>query len=209
MTHDRRFINDYSMQIPDDVICSLLKQHQTKGIDYMFDKYYRPLVLWAATFVNDIPKSEDLVQDFFVKLWEKDVGRTLLPETLKSFLYTSVHNLALDRLEKKDPLRDAVELIHVRRPWEEYDYFKEEIFQKMKEEIEHLPERSREVITCVYLEGKSYKETAQVLGVAVSTVNTLLVNALKKLREQARDMTEYLTLLFYLSAFERNKEYLQ
>ena len=109
------------MQIPDDVICSLLKQHQTKGIDYMFDKYYRPLVLWAATFVNDIPKSEDLVQDFFVKLWEKDVGRTLLPETLKSFLYTSVHNLALDRLEKKDPLRDAVELIHGRRPWEEYD----------------------------------------------------------------------------------------
>ena len=187
------------MQETDNMICSLLRSKEPKGMEYLFDKYYKPLVLWAATFINDMPKAEDIVQDFFVKLWEKEVGRVLLPETLKSFLYTSVRNLALDRLEKNDPLRDAADLIDVKLPWEEYNYFKEVVFQKMKEEVAKLPERSRDVITCVYLKGMSYKETARELGVAVSTVNTLLVNALKKLRDNAKNVSDYLMLIFCLS----------
>lgn len=187
------------MQETDNVICALLRSKEPKGMEYLFDKYYKALVLWAATFINDLPKAEDVVQDFLVKLWEKEVGRVLVPETLKSFLYTSVRNLALDRLEKNDPLRDAADLIDVKLPWEEYNYFKETMFHRMKEEVGKLPERSRDVITCVYLKGMSYKETAQELGVAVSTVNTLLVNALKKLRDNAKNVSDYMMLLFCLS----------
>ncbi len=188
--------------MPDNTICSLLKHRQEKGMEYLFAKYYKPLVLWAATFMNDIPKSEDIVQDFLVKLWENEVGRNLVPETLKSFLYTSVRNLALDRKEKNDPLREAVDLAFVQTPWEEYDHFKDNILQIVKEEIAKLPLRSREVITCVYLEGLSYKETAFRLGVSVATVNTLLVNALKKMRDNTNHATELLCFFFLFSPGE-------
>ena len=33
---------------------------------------------------------------------------------------------------------------------------------------------------CIYLQGLHYKETAAKLGISIATVNTLLVNALKK-----------------------------
>lgn len=59
------------MQIPDSTICSLLNQGEEKGMEYLFTRYYKPLVLWAASFLNNIPQSEDLVQDFFIRLWEK------------------------------------------------------------------------------------------------------------------------------------------
>lgn len=186
------------MQIPDSTICSLLQQHNEKGMEYLFTRYYKPLVIWAASFLNNLPRSEDLVQDFFIKLWEKN-GYHLQPETLKSFLYISVRNLAFDRLEKKDPLRNASDISLFEKTWEEYDSIEEELLNHIKQEIEKLPERSKAIIQCVYLKGMRYKETAEYLGISVATVNTLLVNALKKIRQSNPQIGELPLLLFLLS----------
>lgn len=180
-----------------NTICSLLHQHNEKGMQYLFDRYYKPLVVWAASFLNDVAQAEDVVQDFFIKIWEKENGRRLQPETLKAFLYTSVRNLALDRLEKKDPLHHTTDFNSIDKSWEEYDNFKEEMFRLIKKEVDKLPPRSREIIQCVYLKGMRYKETAALLGISVATVNTLLVNALKKIRE-ITDSPEHLQLFFFM-----------
>ena len=50
------------MQGSDDKICLLLQNGKEEGIDLLFVKYYKSLVLWADTFLNDIVKSEDIVQ---------------------------------------------------------------------------------------------------------------------------------------------------
>ena len=161
------------MAASDQTICALLAAHDEKGMEHLFDKYYKPLVVWAAGILNHVMQAEDVVQDFFIRLWERQEGRALQAETLRSFLYTSVRNLALDRLEKKDPLRQ----------WEEYDTREEEMLARVRAEIAALPERSRAVMDCIYAEGLSYKATAERLGVSVATVNTLLVNAVKKIRK--------------------------
>ncbi len=187
------------MQIPDSTICSLLARRDEKGMEYLFTRYYKPLVIWAAGFLNDLSKAEDVVQDFFIKLWEKENGRNLQPQTLKSFLYTSVRNLVYDRIEKKDPLKNASDIQHFEQRWEEYDTFEEEVFSLLKHEIEQLPDRSREIIKCIYLQGLSYKETANQLGISVATVNTLLVNALRKIRQNCSDSKDKFILLFFLT----------
>lgn len=133
------------MQIPDSTICSLLNQGEEKGMEYLFTRYYKPLVLWAASFLNNIPQSEDLVQDFFIRLWEKRTQTSLQATTFKSFLYTSVRNLAFDRMEKKDPLRHATDLKSSDKAWEEYDTLEEEVLARVKNEIDKLPERSRQI----------------------------------------------------------------
>lgn len=186
------------MQIPDSTICSLLQQHDEKGMEYLFTRYYKPLVIWAASFLNNLPRAEDVVQDFFIKLWEKN-SHNLQPESLKSFLYISVRNLAFDRLEKKDPLRNASDVAHFEKTWEEYDTLEEELLNHIRQEIEKLPERSKAIIQCVYLKGMRYKETAEHLGISVATVNTLLVNALKKIRQSNPQIGELPVLLFLLS----------
>jgi len=88
----------------DQEICSLLKVRKIGGMELLFREYYKPLVVWATTFLHDTQRAEDIVQDFFVKLWEKPYS-ALLPETLKSYLFTSIRNLALNQLDKIDPLR--------------------------------------------------------------------------------------------------------
>lgn len=195
-------------QISDSTICLLLNQHNEKGMEYLFTRYYKPLVIWADSYLNNLARAEDVVQDYFIRLWEKGSYTPLRPETLKSFLYTSVRNLAFDRMEKKDPLRNAVDIRLFERPWEEYDTLEEEMLNRIRNEVEKLSQRSKEIIICVYQHGLSYKETAARLNVSVATVNTLLVNALKKIRQANPKMPELPLLLFLLSDKNRDFRYL-
>ena len=149
------------MQIPDSTICSLLNQGEEKGMEYLFTRYYKPLVLWAASFLNNIPQSEDLVQDFFIRLWEKRTQTSLQATTFKSFLYTSVRNLAFDRMEKKSC---AMLLIWKSsdKAWEEYDTLEEEVLPGSNEMISFRKKPS--TAQCIYLQGLHYKETAAKLA---------------------------------------------
>ena len=128
---------------------------------------------------------------------------SLQATTFKSFLYTSVRNLAFDRMEKKDPLRHATDLKSSDKAWEEYDTLEEEVLARVKNEIDKLPERSRQIMQCIYLQGLHYKETAAKLGISIATVNTLLVNALKKIRQAYPDITQNIILFLLLSDKKR------
>ena len=147
------------MQQKDVQICDLLKNKDAKGMEFLFEEYYKPLVVWGDTFLNDVSRSEDLVQDFLIKLWEKRIGEKLEPSTLRSYLFVSIRNLALNA------------------------NIEEEVIQRIEREVKKLPSRSRDIIECVYLKGMRYKDVAAELNISVATVNTLLVNALKKLRQ--------------------------
>lgn len=105
----------------------------------------------------------------------KSFADKLFPNSLKSYLFTSVRNLALNQIDRIDPLKQACDVAHYESPWEEYDNFEEEVFQKVEMELKKLPPRTQEIIRCVYLKGMRYKEVAEELGISVSTVNTLLV----------------------------------
>lgn len=178
---------DVFMHTPNNVICAYLKKRDTKGLEYLFAEYYKPLVLWADTFLNDIGQAEDLVQEFFVKLWEQDqLAAHLLPETLKSYLYASVRNRALNLLDKNDPLHSAFAVEDAIQFWEEYSDSDEYLVMKVEDAVKKLPPRSREVVECVYLKNMKYKEVAEKLDISVATVKTLLVNSLKTLRKELK-----------------------
>lgn len=186
------------MRAIDQEICALLKERKIGGMELLFKEYYKPLVVWSATFLNDTQRAEDVVQDFFVKLWEKSLADKLLPDTLKSYLFTSVRNLSLNQLDKIDPLARACDVARYESPWEEYDSFEDEVFRRVEVEIGKLPPRTREIIRSVYLKGMKYKEVAEELGISVATVNSLLVKALKTLRQQADNKDEIAVYLFFL-----------
>ena len=186
------------MRVIDQEICELLKERKIGGMELLFKEYYKPLVVWVATFLHDTQRSEDVVQDFFVKLWEKSFADKLQPDTLKSYLFTSVRNLALNQLDRIDPLRRACDVARYESPWEEYDSFEDEVFRRVETEIGKLPPRTQEIIRSVYLKGMKYKEVAEELGISVSTVNSLLVKALKKLRQTTEKEGEIAVYLFFL-----------
>lgn len=171
------------MQIDDKLICRFLGEHDHRGMEVMFEYYYRPLVLWADTILNDIPTAEDVVQDFLVDFWEKRVYERITSSSIRGYVFAAVRNRALKLLEKRDVLREAGGELPVLVDESDADWFREEILQAVEAEIEKLPPRTREVLKAVYIDGLSYRETAEKFEISIATVKTLLVNALKYLRK--------------------------
>ena len=83
-------------------------------------------------------------------------------------------------------------------PWNEYDNFEDEVFRRVEEELEKLTPRAQDVIRKIYLEGMKYKDVADKLGISVATVNSILVRALKKLRQRSDNNDKLAIYLFFL-----------
>lgn len=173
-----------SKAIMNQQICELLRAHDPKGMKLLFDSRYKSLVSWANTFLDCLEDAEDLVQEFFIDIWNGTLHEELRPETLDSFLRVLVRNRAYNQLKKKDVLSNHVGLGKVEAIFQEYDDTKDRLIAEVFEEIEKLPERTRQVLRGVFADGARYQEVADRLGVSVSTVKTLLGNGIQSLRER-------------------------
>lgn len=166
----------------DEVIHKLLTANDPQGIELLFRRYYRPLVLRADSILNDIPASEDIVQNFFITFWKEQIYRRTTPGNLRAYIFMSIRNQALKQQVKRDPLREASREIPEGLPDNGFDWCREEVIQKLEREIEKLPPRMREILVSVYIDNLSYREAAEKFSISISTVKTMLVNALKHLR---------------------------
>lgn len=179
---------------PEEEICRLLAADDWRGMELMFRVYYKRLVVWADTFVEDMQLAEDIVQEFFITLWEKK--QNLHSSTLSSFLLVSVRNQCYHRLEKRDVLRHTVDLKEVNTAFEEYNEKHDYIIARLLDEIKKLPPRSQEIMLAVFVNGLKYREVAEKYHISVSTVKTLLGNAIRKLKEQL-DPEDLAVFLFF------------
>lgn len=100
-------------------------------------------------------------------------------------------------MDKQDVFHHAVDLDHVDLAFEEYNENHDAIVSKVLDEIALLPERSRDVVNGVFVEGLKYREVAERYGISVSTVKTLLGLSVKKLRERLNEELFAGFLLFF------------
>ena len=90
------------MNEPDDKI---LFEHTNKSdvnaFKTLFHRYYKNLCLYATKIVNDDVAAEEIVQDLFVKLWEK--RKTLeIKTSVKNYLVRSVRNQCLNFIKHNE-----------------------------------------------------------------------------------------------------------
>ena len=130
--------------------------------------------------------SEELLQELFVKIW---TGREKLdPEqSFKSYLFKIAENLVYDFFRKaaRDRKMEAY-LMSVaapeHSPIEQHLYYKEGNYVLTKA-IEQLPPKRKQVYILCKIEGKSYEEVSNLLGVSISTVNEHIVKASQVVRK--------------------------
>lgn len=172
------------------------------SVDELYDRFYNELVLWADTILNDMGEAEDLVQDFFVRLWEKKLNENLVGERVRSYLYVSVRNMAIRKVKDQGRIRRLPDVSVVERVWEDEDMVRDEMIDQVLKALDVLSPRSREVLECVHLKNMKYAEVAELLGISVATVKTLLVRSLKTLRGIVSDTA---FLLYVLVCKEKNQ----
>ena len=164
-----------------------------KGFKHIFETYFPRLLRFAAEYTGDKHEAENILQNVFLKLWEK---RASLPAdiNLNAYLLTMVKNHCMDFLKHQQ----AVHRYHLNRKEElqreiEFNYYAVSKFDTEQTDIEtleqlvgkaigELPEQCRKVFEMSRYEGLKYREIADRLGISVNTVETHISKALKILR---------------------------
>jgi RNA polymerase sigma-70 factor (family 1) len=154
-----------------------------------FRDFYLKQVQSATNFAyykcGDSDAALDLVQDAFAKIWENcskiDFAK------VKTYLFTSINNLFLNTIKhKKVVLRYAKETpnLDTNNQSPEYLLEEEEFKQKLTNAIASLSEVQREVFLLNRIDGKKYREIAELLNVSQKTVEKRMSGALQILKSQ-------------------------
>jgi RNA polymerase sigma-70 factor (ECF subfamily) len=183
--------------ISDQEILRVLGSDPRAGTHLLFDKYYTLLVVYAERFLHDRGRAEDVVQEFFIRLWSDASRREMAIRALPPYLYAGVRNACLTSLSARDFPRDPAELSGVEIPVETFTGIDDERVERVLREIERLPERTRLVVKAVMLEEQKYKEVAERLSISINTVKFLLKEGTRRLREKLVNGAQELLFIFF------------
>lgn len=194
------------MRKDDRDILDRFTKNRKDGICVLFDRYYRPLVLYAGTLISDDTMAEDLVQEFFVRLWEDDYLERIRSKALSSYLFSSVRNSCYTYLHKNDVLRARVDYMSVDVAADSAALLSQEIVDRVNAVIARMPEQTGRVLNCVLMRDMKYQDTADELQVSLNTVKTLMRNGMRVLREELRGEQELIMLFIVIASPEVTQE---
>lgn len=161
-----------------------LNKQSSKAYQQLYKDYYRVLVLYAQNFLSTQESAEDIVQQLFITMWEKQTKFLSLP-SLRVYLYNAVRNASLNYLKRENvEARYIEQLVNTFHEFtDEEDTLEEELYQLLYQTIDKLPNRCRAVFL-LHMEGKRNDEIAEALEISVGTVKTQKKRAMRFIREQ-------------------------
>jgi RNA polymerase sigma factor (sigma-70 family) len=161
--------------------------------DEVLRKYGAALNRLAASYVRDSREREDLLQDIVFAIWRALPGfRGESSE--RTFLFRIAHNRAITHLAQRRPAATVIEAdddleVADTRPDPERAFFEQQQGERLLDAIRSLPLAYAQVITLT-LEGMSYSEVAEVLGISEANVGARLTRSREMLRKLLRSADE-------------------
>ena len=151
----------------------------------LFRARYAELCHFVLQFVHSRPVAEELVQDLFLRIWER---RQSWEEELpsRSYLYQAARNRALDHL-KHEGIAERASAYHpdedeALTPDVDQQLDAEDLRTALHTAIEQLPDRTRQVFILCKGHSLTYPEVAEALGISVKTVEAQMGRAFRILR---------------------------
>ncbi|MFB6455430.1 RNA polymerase sigma-70 factor [Chitinophaga sp. Hz27] len=160
-----------------------LKNRDKSVFTNVYQLLYPQLFVAAANMVGK-EQAEEIVQDVFLLIWEKEI-QLEHPAALKSYLYKAVVNRAINHLKKESSHKTHLDNIAKLMDESYLCTFMEE--QELRERIyyaiERLPHKCQEIFKLSRYTSLKNMEIAEKLGISVKTVENQMTIALKQLRE--------------------------
>lgn len=189
--------------IDNQKLAKQIQQGDIRAYELLFKAHYQALCNFANTYLNNIAESEDLVQEVFVKIWDKrhDLDIT---SSIKAYLFQAVKNACFNHIKhQKVKNKHKEHLIHQSdSSIDSNDQLEtKQLSILIEEAIEKMPEKRREIFYLSRHEGLKYQEIAEKLNISIKTVETQMGLALKHLRNELKSYLPIIALSFMCSIF--------
>lgn len=165
-------------------------------------QYAGELIFFARKFV-DHQTAEDIVQDLFLKIWDRK--STVIAESeINNYLRSMVQNACIDHIRHQSVENSFLQKNIRQLQLDELKYYESlndhpgeaENMEVLYASIETMPPKRKEIFKKFFLEEQKHADIATELNISVRTVETHIYQALKFLRE--RIVTLLALLLLHL-----------
>lgn len=164
----------------------------------LYEAYFEALCNFTFLLTNDRELATDIVSDLFADLWHK-AGKIRVKTSLKSYLYRSTRNAVISHYRKNKPVTRLDQeagfvlenpIDHVLENNPETLLLKKEFNSRIRALLENLPPKSAMVLRLKKLDGLSYREISEILGISERTVENHIAAAIRKLRDLLKENPE-------------------
>lgn len=172
--------------VPDADLLARLRGGDHAAFEAIFRQWYEPVVRSANRVLHDPGVAEELSQDVFLELWRR--RESLAPDSsVAGYLMQAVRNRSLNHLRHLQvQKKSAVYVEALSEPAEQADADAQagELQDAIRDAVDALPPRTREVFLMSRERNLRYSEIAEQLGVTVKAVEANMSRALRQLREK-------------------------
>lgn len=190
----------------DEQLVALFRSGSDAAFAVIHDRYRQRLFAYARQMLGGSRQdAEDALQDVFLRAYSS-LRSNDRPLSLRAWLYRVAHNRCIDHLRK--PVPPAIDIFDTsRKPLHDpiAESERREDLRQLIADVRRLPEQQRSALLMREMDGLSYAELADALGVTLQAVKSLLVRARIGLVEaiEARDTACVEIRLDLAAAFDR------
>ncbi len=155
----------------------------TRAFEALLSRYLDRIHGYLLRLTGVAADAEDLAQETFLRVWRKagsfEPGRV----KVSTWLHTIAHNLAIDSFRRRretllEHLPEAAD--ELADPARQFDG--KETTALLEAALAELPENQRAAVLLCQVQGFSNAEAAEVLGVGLRALESLLARARRRLR---------------------------
>ncbi len=169
------------------------KKKETDFFDTQYKEFYLQhageLIFFARKFV-DRHTAEDIVQDIFLKIWDRK-STIVVEGDMKNYLRSMVEHACFDYMKHQTVENNFMQKSIRQIQLDELNYYESSNDYPSENEkmetlfacIEKLPPKRKDVFKKFFLEEQKHADIARELEISVRTVETHIYKALKFLRE--------------------------
>lgn len=165
----------------DESLMRLIKQGSHQAFALLVRRHTERFFAAAYRMTSNVAEAEDLVQDAFLKIWQKpDIWKEDKGAKFTTWFYRVLVNQNIDRMRKRQKTTgDDTVLAYI--PDGRINPEQEAAMNEEQRDIEHalssLPERQKTALTLCFYEGLSNADAANAMGVKIKALESLLMRA--------------------------------
>jgi RNA polymerase sigma-70 factor (ECF subfamily) len=170
----------------DTALLQAFKKGDITAFEAAFKRYFKQLRVEAFLLLKNQKDAEDLVQELFLDIWNKQLYRNV-QHTLGAYLHMAIRNKCLNYLEKEKRVQKKAQAYNPSltiQP-EERELSLPPFFQSA---LNKLPAQRLKAFTLVYMEEKKYEEAAAEMGISINSIKSHLKLAIRSLKNHLHNI---------------------
>jgi RNA polymerase sigma-70 factor (ECF subfamily) len=192
MTAEERTRRTSSTPSTDDhLLVRQIQKGSQSAFDELVKRYYGSAYNMVAHSVRTHEEREDLIQEIFIKVY-KNINKFRFQASFSTWLFRITRNMLIDRSRKKSLIQVSMESeegvatigerIEDNRANPEAQSMESDADSALRNALMKLDDDHKQILILREMEGLSYRELTEVLGINMGTVKSRLARAREELK---------------------------